>query len=211
MRQSPDFTPAYRPLLRLARDLSRSDPEAAGRLLRQLQTAKKKANVKSDLLSHTEVVSPKSNETFTAISRSVLPKVVEYGALLFGETLRWGITGMWVNALEKGGHQALHTHANSFVSGVVFLTAMHSSARTMFHRPMGNPEFNFANNHGKVEWRSYNSPQWVMPDAGAGDLILFPSYMLHAVPRNEGAQRISVAFNAIPEHLDSSGYRIRFS
>ena len=39
VRQSPDFTPAYRPLLRLARDLSRSDPEAAGRLLRQLQRA----------------------------------------------------------------------------------------------------------------------------------------------------------------------------
>lgn len=211
MRQSPDFTPAYRPLLRLARDLSRSDPEAAGRLLRQLQAAKKKATSSRIFCPNTEVVSPKSNETFTAISRSVLPKVVEYGALLFGETLRWGITGMWVNVLEKGGHQALHTHANSFVSGVVFLTAMHSSARTMFHRPMGNPEFNFANNHGKVEWGPYNSPQWVMPNAGAGDLILFPSYMLHAVPRNEGAQRISVAFNAIPEHLDSWGYRIRFS
>ena len=39
VRQSPDFTPAYRPLLRLARDLSRVDPEAAGRLLRELQQA----------------------------------------------------------------------------------------------------------------------------------------------------------------------------
>ena len=45
----------------------------------------------------------------------------------------------------------------------------------------------------------------------AGDLILFPSYMLHAVPRNEGGQRISVALNAIPDHLDSWGYTIQFS
>lgn len=39
VRQSPDFTPAYRPLLKLARDLSRIDPDAAGQLLRALQQA----------------------------------------------------------------------------------------------------------------------------------------------------------------------------
>lgn len=45
----------------------------------------------------------------------------------------------------------------------------------------------------------------------AGDLILFASYLLHAVPRNEGPQRISIAFNAIPERLDSWGYTIQFA
>ena len=186
-------------------------PDLVASARRDALAARKKANVKSDLLSHTEVVSPKSNANFLSISRAVLPKVVDYGALLFGETLRWGITGMWVNVLETGGHQALHTHANSFISGVVFLTGMHPSANTVFHRPMGNPEFNFANNHAKVKWGPYNSQQWAMPEAEAGDLILFPSYMLHAVPRNEGGQRISVAFNAIPDHLDSWGYTIQFS
>ena len=172
--------------------------------------ANKKANVKTKLLSHTEVVSPRSNPTLAQISRAVLPKVAEFGALLIGEQVRWGITGMWINVLETGGHQALHNHANSFVSGVVFLTGMDPSANTLFQKAMGNTEFHFSNNNPKVEWGPFNSQQWVMPDADAGDLILFPSYLLHAVPRNEGEQRISVAFNAIPERLNSHDYVIRF-
>ena len=39
-------------------------------------------------------------------------------------------------------------------------------------------------------------------------MILFPSYLLHEVPRNQGDQRITLAFNAIPDRLDSWGYTI---
>jgi hypothetical protein len=31
------------------------------------------------------------------------------------------------------------------------------------------------------------------------------------VPENRGPQRISIAFNAIPDRLDSSGYTIRLT
>jgi hypothetical protein len=41
-------------------------------------------------------------------------------------------------------------------------------------------------------------------------MVLFPSYLMHAVPPNQGARRISLAFNAIPARLDSWGYSIRF-
>lgn len=179
--------------------------------LAEALSAGRQSNDKSELLSHTSVVNPRSSEHFVAICQLALPSVVEFGALLFGETLRWGIKEMWVNVLETGGHQALHNHANSFVSGVVFLTKPHSSTHTVFHRAMGTPEFSFANNHANVQMGAFNSPKWVMPEAEAGDLILFPSYMLHAVPRNEGERRVSVAFNAIPDHLDSWGYAIQFA
>ncbi len=181
------------------------------RAAKEAREARKTANTKSDLLSHTSVVSPQSSETLTAICQVALPKVVEFGVLLFGETLRWGIKEMWVNVLETGGHQALHNHANSFISGVVFLTTPHPSANTVFHKAMGTPEFSFVNDHTSINHGPFNSPKWVMPDANAGDLILFPSYILHAVPPNQGEQRISIAFNAIPERLDSHGYRIQFS
>ena len=48
-------------------------------------------------------------------------------------------------------------------------------------------------------------------DMRRGDLMLFPSYMLHAVPRNEGGERITIAFNALPERLRSWDYEVRFA
>lgn len=196
------------PFMRVPGLLSRPLIDAT---LAEARSSARQANNKTDLLSHTELVSPQSSENFLGISKLALPKVTEFGALLFGETLRWGVKEMWVNVLETGGHQALHNHANSFVSGVVFLTRPHPSTYTIFHRTMGTPEFNFCNDHQQVTRGPFNSTKWVSPAADAGDLILFPSYLLHAVPANQGEQRISVAFNAIPERLDSWGYVVRFA
>jgi hypothetical protein len=179
--------------------------------LQEALSSVRQHNDKSDLLSHTAAVTPRSSENLVAICQLVLPSVVEFGTLLFGESLRWGIKEMWINVLETGGHQALHNHANSFISGVIFLTKPHPTTHTVFHKAMGTPEFSFANNNQAVQTGPFNATKWVMPEAEAGDLILFPSYMLHAVPRNEGEQRVSVAFNAIPDHLDSWGYAIRFA
>ena len=40
---------------------------------------------------------------------------------------------------------------------------------------------------------------------------MFPSFLMHAVPPNEGERRITMALNAIPAQLDSWGYSIKFS
>ena len=57
---------------------------------------------------------------------------------------------------------------------------------------------------------AYNADRWVASDMQRGDLMLFPSYMLHAVPRNEGEERISIAMNALPERLKSWDYEVSF-
>jgi hypothetical protein len=51
---------------------------------------------------------------------------------------------MWVNVLDTGGRQAMHNHANSFVSGVVYLTPTHPDARTVFMKSPGGTDFAFA-------------------------------------------------------------------
>ena len=51
---------------------------------------------------------------------------------MFGERLGWSLKEMWVNVLDTGGRQAMHNHANSFISGVVYLTPTHPDARTVF-------------------------------------------------------------------------------
>lgn len=187
------------------------DAELLKALSDQIRRAHMKQNAKSTRLSHTDIVDPAGDELYQRLIRLAVPKLVDFGAALFGERLRWIVKELWTNVLETGGRQSLHSHANSFVSGVVYLTPSHPSAATMFVRGGGGAEFVFRHDTPSTEIGPYNAGKWVTPDVEAGDMILFPSYMLHEVPRNQGGQRITLAFNAIPERLDSWGYAIRFA
>lgn len=177
----------------------------------QIRQSHMTKNSKSDRLAHTPISDPKSDPMFQQIAKLVMPKLVEFGQQLFGEQLSWSIKEIWVNVLEPGGHQAVHTHANSFISGVLYLTRSHPSANIVFHKSLGGSDFIFSNHNKNAKIGPYNGSKWMMPSLSAGDLVLFPSYLLHEVPLNQGEQRISVSFNAIPERLDNFGYAIRFS
>jgi uncharacterized protein (TIGR02466 family) len=172
---------------------------------------RKETNVRTRLLSHTRMIAPQSDKAFAQISRIVNPEVVEFGALMFGERLRWIVKEMWLNVLQPGGSQFMHTHANSFISGVVYLTRPHPSTNTVFTKSMGGTEFLFKHDTPDSELNPSNSDKWICPEINAGDLVMFPSYLLHGVPPNEGEQRITIAFNAVPEHLKSWDYEIRFA
>lgn len=167
-------------------------------------------NAKSQLLSHTEVVDPKADPLYQSITDQAQDYLRDFGFLLFGENLHWTIKDMWTNVLSGGGHQSLHSHANSFISGVIYLTQVDPSAHTVFHNSMGGRHFVFSNNHAETAITPYNGDQWVASDCQRGDMILFPSYMLHAVPKNEGKRRVSIAFNALPNRLKSWDYAITF-
>lgn len=181
------------------------------RLTAEFATSRKLDNDKSRQLSHSEIMSPGARDSFLEASELIRPKLVEFGALLFGEALEWMIKEIWINILETGGKQAIHTHANSFVSGVLYLTGSHRSANLVFHKGLGGTDFIFSNQNKNVKYGPFNGSKWAMPAISAGDLVLFPSYLLHEVPVNHGDRRISVAFNAVPKRLDSFGYAVNFS
>src|SRR5687768_16023513 len=163
-------------------------------------------NSSSPNLSHTSLLRPSDSPMLIEAAASLSPLLPEFGALMFGERLGWSLKEMWVNVLDRGGRQATHNHANSFISGVVYLTPTHPDARTVFMKPMGGTDFSFKNDHAGVATGQYNADKWVSMPPQAGDAVFFPSYLLHAVPANPGARRISLAFNAIPTRLDSWGY-----
>ncbi|MGA8515132.1 MAG: putative 2OG-Fe(II) oxygenase [Burkholderiaceae bacterium] len=167
-------------------------------------------NSSSPNLSHTAMLKPQDSPLLVATAHAITPRLAEFGALLFGETLGWSIKEMWVNLLSAGGRQAMHNHANSFISGVVYLTPTHPDARTVFMKSPGGVEFSFKNDHSNVQTGPYNADKWVSPQPEPGDLVLFPSYLMHAVPPNPGPLRITLSFNAIPTHIDSWGYKITF-
>ena len=165
----------------------------------------------SDRLSHTSMLRPDDSPLLGVVAAAVTSRISEFGALLFGERLGWALKEMWVNVLETGGRQAMHNHANSFVSGVLYLTRPHAEARTMFMKSPGGHDFSFRNDHAGVVTGPYNAEKWIGPLPEPGDMVLFPSYLLHAVPPNPGGRRITMAFNAIPARLDSWGYAVGFS
>lgn len=195
------------PLLRARRLL---DPVLVSALAKQIRDAHTRTNAKSSQLSHTEIVRPDANELYRRLAAVAAPKLVEFGVLLFGDRLSWTIKEMWTNVLDTGGSQSMHSHANSFVSGVVYLSASHPSANTVFVRNPGASEFTFRHNSRTTQVGPFNAGKWATPEIEPGDMVLFPSYLLHEVPRNQGGQRVTLAFNAIPDRLDSWGYALSF-
>lgn len=161
-------------------------------------------------LSHTQLLQPGDSPLLVEVARRVTPTLVEFGALLFGERMGWAIKEMWLNRMEHGGRQAVHNHANSFVSGVLYLSEIHPDSCTVFVKPGAGAGFAFRNEHQGTLSGPYNAEKWVSPQPAPGDLVLFPSYLLHEVPPNRGGRRITLPFNAIPARLDSWGYRISF-
>jgi hypothetical protein len=169
------------------------------------------ANSSSPNLVHTALLRPGDSPLLVEVAALLNPLLPEFGALLFGERLGWSLKEMWVNVLDTGGRQTMHNHANSFISGVVYLTHTHADSRTVFMKSPGGTDFTFKNDHAGVQTGAYNADKWISPPPEPGDVVLFPSYLMHAVPVNAGERRISLAFNAIPTQLDSWGYRVSFS
>ena len=170
-----------------------------------------RANSSSPNLSHTAMLRPSDSPLLVSAAQAITPPLADFGELLFGERLGWSLKEMWVNVLDTGGRQAMHNHANSFISGVVYLTRTHPGSQTVFMKSPGGTDFLFKNDHKGMTPNEYCADKWISPAPEPGDMVLFPSYLMHAVPPNPGERRITMSFNAIPSRLDSWGYTIGFS
>jgi Putative 2OG-Fe(II) oxygenase len=196
------------PFMRVPRALG---TELIAGLVDHFSATAAQANNSSANLTHTALLRPGDSPLLVEAAACITPLLADFGAVMFGERLGWSLKEMWVNVLDTGGRQQMHNHANSFISGVVYLTAVHPEARTVFMKAPGGTDFSFKNDHAAVTTGPYNADKWISMAPDRGDIVLFPSYLMHAVPTNPGARRITMAFNAIPTQLDSWGYRISFS
>jgi hypothetical protein len=167
-------------------------------------------NHRSGALAHSRLLGPGEDAGLDAVVERIGPHLQHFGDLLFGERLRWLVKEIWANVLAPGGQQAVHNHANCFASGIVYLTPSDASARTVFVRSLGGTEFVFRHAQAGSEPGAFNAGKWVAPAPQPGDLQLFPSYLLHEVPPNQGGERVTLAFNAIPHRLDAWGYALSF-
>ncbi|MCB1740314.1 MAG: hypothetical protein KDK91_08095 [Gammaproteobacteria bacterium] len=187
------------------------DDETVAQLRERARADTLERNSQSGQLSHTRLLDPSTDPLFARVQTAAIPDIGRFGELLFGEPLAWAIKEMWLNVLEPGGSQFIHSHANSFVSGIVYLNRPHPSTHTVFMKSPGSGEFIFKNDAAGQRPGQFGADRWVLPEVSPGDMVLYPSYLLHGVPPNQGAQRITLAFNAIPERLRSLGYDIYFA
>jgi hypothetical protein len=95
----------------------------------------------------------------------------------------------WANVNDHGSENREHTHSNSFISAVAYFQA-EGTGRLEFM------PYNYVYKSMLPQW-PYHGTSWYEPQDG--DIILFPSYLLHKLERNpSNKQRINMAFNAKP-------------
>jgi len=101
------------------------------------------------------------------------------------------ITQSWINVTEKGQSHHIHSHSNSFLSGVLYIYT-DKDDKILFQKP--NINYSELNVTPTITTH-LNSDTWWVP-AVAGQLIVFPSYLEHYVPEVETEhKRISLSMN----------------
>ena len=108
------------------------------------------------------------------------------------EELDFYITQSWLNVTRPGESHHTHSHPNSIISGV-FYVSTEEDDKIYFYEPASQKSrIEFVIN----EFNLWNSKSWFIPTE-RNNLILFPSWLGHSVEPNEKAttDRISLSFN----------------
>ena len=100
------------------------------------------------------------------------------------------ITQSWLNYTETNQYHHKHAHPNSLVSGVFYINCEDKFDKIKFY----NDTYKTIKPEIK-DWNLWNSESWWF-SVKTGDIILFPSSLIHMVETKEGTNtRISLAFN----------------
>ncbi len=100
------------------------------------------------------------------------------------------ITQSWLNYTETNQYHHKHQHPNSLVSGVFYINCDDKFDKIKFFKS----DYQTIKPEVK-DWNIWNSESWWF-SVKTGDIILFPSSLVHMVENKEGTNtRISLAFN----------------
>ena len=103
--------------------------------------------------------------------------------------IEFPITQSWLNKTKKGMFHHVHTHSNSYISGVLYLKTIPNDKINFDTTDLFSVIFDIE------EYNAFNSQRrWV--NLNNYDLLLFPSSLAHSVSTNETEEdRISLSFN----------------
>lgn len=122
------------------------------------------------------------------------------------------LTQSWINKNSPNEHTHIHVHPNSITSGVFYMDVPDGNAIIRFHRAdhggagyfVMEPKYFEDDKHDY----SYVSRMFTLK-VNAGELILFPSWVIHSVPTNPTSfDRWSLAFNSMVENSIGTNKRL---
>lgn len=127
------------------------------------------------------------------VETSVMEATRKIAAKVDPETLRLKLFA-WMNANPRGGYNAPHTHPGAHWSGVYYVSQPEVDTGSS-----GMIEF-IAPRSDLSHWRLLQAPAFSLKRnfrPAVGELVLFPSYLVHWVYPNEiDEDRVTIAFNA---------------
>ena len=117
------------------------------------------------------------------------------------EPFNYYFSDSWFVKVLPGGKSNSHFHLNSLYSGVVYFDFYDNAGEIIFMSPESNNVKNtvkyLINNK---ENNIFNSSSWSHKPV-FGDILIFPSYLIHQVNENNSAKdRFSFAFNILPDN-----------
>ena len=137
----------------------------------------------------------------TDLKNYILSLVKEYGDILGYNYSSYKTSQSWLSFKHPGQLHSSHTHPNSLISGVFYFGNITSSTPSIkFLKSSGgfNQSILMPQLSENPKYPQYSSPEFYM-NALPGRLLLFPSYLTHAVPiNNSNDVRCSLAFNIVP-------------
>jgi len=103
----------------------------------------------------------------------------------------------WVSVKIPGQHHIPHTHPNSLISGIFYFDDIDKSTPVIFTKPKDAVScFKIYPQIDKKHTSNEFSSTHYIIEAKKGNILLFPSYLEHAVPPNTTKKtRYSLSFN----------------
>ena len=140
-----------------------------------------------------ECLSDKVYLKLTGFTEILKPYVIEVLSEIVDEGMAYGfaVEEVWKNTYHRYYHQEQHDHQGYELSFVIFMNDFHQD----------DAHFYFVNERNRVtppDWTdmSYGMPDDLIIEPKRGDILFFPSHMLHGVtPHKSDNPRITISGN----------------
>lgn len=122
------------------------------------------------------------------------------------------VTLGWINQTHTNCVMGNHNHGNSYFSGTYYL-----NYNPIVHEPLAFvKELEFAAQSPYMgiipqSYNTFNAPGYRVTEAKEGELIAWPSHLLHGHGPNKADDRISISMNFLPKYITNGIYKFKIS
>lgn len=175
----------------------------------QEQRENQYTNSESDKLSHIDHYSVVEKEPFERFRLWVEQQAETFVRDVMGHYLQetMMVTDSWINQCDEGGYQMAHYHANSLISGLYYVNYTEDMSPTYFAKACGthlhHPDSPSLNLNYEKNTRFNQIDQVVVKE---GDVILWPSQIIHGFKKNNVHARTTLSMNLMPTIMSNGEY-----